>query len=58
MPQYFKVVDKKEKWKESALNDIQINKLKGIMDKCPVKAIDFRREEIIFKNSNRNIKCN
>ncbi|EYE87269.1 permease [Fervidicella metallireducens AeB] len=58
MPQYFKVVDKKAKWKEAALNDIQINKLKGIMDKCPVKAIDFRREEIICKNSNRNIKCN
>ena len=42
MPQHFKVVDKKAKWKESTLNDIQINELKAIIDKCPVKAIDFR----------------
>jgi ferredoxin len=42
MPQHFKVVDKKAKWKESTLNDTQINELKAIIDKCPVKAIDFK----------------
>jgi hypothetical protein len=42
MPQHFKVIDKKAKWKESTLNDTQINELKAIIDKCPVKAIDFR----------------
>jgi uncharacterized membrane protein YraQ (UPF0718 family) len=42
MPQHFKVIDKKAKWKESTLNDTQINELKAIIYKCPVKAIDFR----------------
>ncbi|MCM8709434.1 permease [Clostridium sp. SYSU_GA19001] len=42
MPQYFKVVDKKAKWKESTLNDMEINELKAIIDKCPVKAIVFK----------------
>jgi len=42
MPQHFKVVDKKAKWKESKLNETQINELKAIIDKCPVKAIDLK----------------
>lgn len=42
MPHYFKVVDKKAKWKESKLNETQINELKAIIDKCPVKAIDLK----------------
>jgi uncharacterized membrane protein YraQ (UPF0718 family) len=42
LPQHFEVVDKKAKWKESVLDDTQINELKSIINKCPVKAIDFR----------------
>jgi len=42
MPQHFEIVDKKAKWKESTLDDIQINELRSIIAKCPVQAIDLK----------------
>lgn len=42
MPQHFVIIDKKGKWKESTLNDEQINELKEIINKCPAKAISFK----------------
>jgi hypothetical protein len=36
------VIDKKAKWKESILNDVQIDELKPVIAKCPVKAIGFK----------------
>ena len=42
MPQRFEVVGKKAKWKDSILNDEEINQLKEVMDKCPAKAIQYK----------------
>lgn len=42
LPRHFEVIDKKAKWKESILNDVQIDELKPVIAKCPVKAIGFK----------------
>ncbi|MGI6776459.1 MAG: permease [Acetivibrionales bacterium] len=42
LPQHFEVIDKKAKWKESILNYVQIDELKPVIAKCPVKAIGFK----------------
>ena len=42
LPRHFEVIDKKAKWKESILNDVQIDELKPVIAKCPVKAIDLK----------------
>lgn len=42
LPQHFQMIDKKAKCKEFILKNEQIDKLKSIINKCPVKAIDFK----------------
>lgn len=42
LPEDFEVQDKKAKWKKSMLNHEKLNKLKHVVEKCPVKAIEVQ----------------
>lgn len=41
-PKHFEIINKKVKWKQSTLKYEEIESLKSIINKCPVKAISFR----------------
>lgn len=41
-PEHFEMVDKKARWKKVKVDDMEIKKLRPVIEKCPSKAIGFK----------------